>query len=211
MVNGAVIEQGTHDGLLNIEGGHYRNLVQAQSLRDDDPQNKKGLMVPSEDMTLGLTPSASARPSAEISKERISDAHAAPDPKHTVPDGFFKLFARILALNKDCLNLYILGGIASILSGCHYPAYGILYSQAITNFQFDPNSEASKDLFKRRANRTSMWLAVVALLVGLVNATQQATLLSAATNFAGKLRKMSFRALLKHDGGQLPVEDFANY
>jgi ATP-binding cassette subfamily B (MDR/TAP) protein 1 len=196
MFNGEIIEQGTHEGLFNVEGGHYRNLVLAQSLRDEDPKITRRSAAPTEYLA-SQAPHQKDEMSKAFSQTQVPLERA-------IPKSVLPLFGRLLALNRDCLKLYILGGVASILAGCHYPAYGILHAQAITNFQVDTDSPSSRALFRSKANRTSMWLAIVAVLLGIVIAIQQSTLLIAATSFADKLRRLTFRALLKHDGERLP-------
>lgn len=40
IAGGQVVERGTHDALMQIEGGHYRSLVRKQSMESGDAENK---------------------------------------------------------------------------------------------------------------------------------------------------------------------------
>ncbi|KIJ64522.1 hypothetical protein HYDPIDRAFT_89952 [Hydnomerulius pinastri MD-312] len=201
MGEGLVLEQGTHTELLADENGAYSRLVHAQKLRErGDGQDGESTAAASaddmekvaeEEVPLGrkntghsITSELAAKKTEERKKAEVNE------------DGYnlFYLFARIGALNREGLHRYAIGSIFAIMTGMVYPAFGIIYGQAISGF-----SEPDPSVRRYDGNRNALWFFVIAILSSLCIGFQNYYFASSAAILTSKLRSLSFKAILRQD------------
>ena len=144
---------------------------------------------------------------------------AALPPCQVWTDVFFS--SSPLRINKDAHHYYIMGFITSILGGCVYPAFGILYGGAINGFSLTSDKE-----IRDASYRSGLWFFIMAILAAACIAIQNHSLirasegesrsvhrrplqcvltlfclvcLSVSSALTAKVRSLSFRAILRSD------------
>ncbi len=137
MGDGLVVEHGTHQELLQREGGAYARLVQAQKLRESDrvatviadedtedeyDTSKAMEQVAREEVTLRRRYTDQSLTS-QISEQKKRDRDGGKEPEHSM----YYLFKRMGKINRSQWEKYFFGTIFCSMSGMVYPAYGIVY------------------------------------------------------------------------------------
>lgn len=142
MGDGQVLEHGTHAQLLADPEGPYARLVQAQKLREAehrgdsedegaDAKTKAGAMeaAAAQEQPLGRARSHSV--ASEILEQRRKEQGSVKERRYGTRD----MFKRMRTINREAVPLYITGFMAAACTGMVYPAFGIVYAQAIQDFQ----------------------------------------------------------------------------
>jgi ATP-binding cassette subfamily B (MDR/TAP) protein 1 len=143
---GEIVEQGTHNSLLEDKDGAYFTLVQNQQLQQKAAE-KAADESESESEDEGANPlqrhispelyrqhTHGNRSLASLALEqRRMDvaAYSAPYDKA----GFFPLFWRLLKVNRKHWKLYIPGVIGATAAGMVYPCISILFGKTISTFE----------------------------------------------------------------------------
>ena len=143
MGDGQVLEHGTHAQLLADPEGPYARLVQAQKLREAehrgdsedegaDAKAKAGAMeaAAAQEQPLGRARSSHSLAS-EILEQRRQEQGSVKQRRYGTRD----MFKRMRTINREAVPLYIIGFMAAACTGMVYPAFGIVYAQAIQDFQ----------------------------------------------------------------------------
>lgn len=212
MGGGEIIEQGTHNQLLEDEDGAYALLVANQKLSqkaaedagadvsDEDEEEEEAVAGPEsplhekadfDNLTRKLSRQITSRSVASARLEQKKAEREAEDAKK-VP--FMKLFFRLLKLNRDQWKLYAVGFTAAICSGMVYPALGILFGKAISHFELtDPNE------LKKALNNDALWYFIVAIIAAICIAFQMFGFSRSGWELVSLLRKLLFHAVLRHD------------
>jgi len=124
---GEVEEEGSHDSLMGIENGIYRNLVEIQEgtfLGDDEDDEKP------------RHKNETANVSSKVEK---SDAIGVSDVEGSKVTGAGEGFSwkRLLAINKPEIVQYLLGLGACVVLGFSMPGSGLLVSHIVTSMNTD--------------------------------------------------------------------------
>lgn len=213
MGEGEIIEQGTHYSLLADENGAYAKLVANQKLSqqaadhlpedveadviDEDevfvPGPASPLASPRDEKQLKLIRSTTGRSIAsQILEQQRLKREEIDKRRDKIP--FMKLFIRLLKLNKEYWPSYVLGTLGAIASGLVYPALAILFGKIINDFTIqDPQ------VLKRTLNHKALFYFIVAIIAAIVIWFQNTCFSRTGWELSAKLRKQSFRAVMRHD------------
>ncbi|KAI9462777.1 P-loop containing nucleoside triphosphate hydrolase protein [Lactarius psammicola] len=205
MGDGAVIEKGKHNELLSDEDGPYARLVAAQKLRE-------AREIGDEDVTAQVSGKSSVD-SADIEREALEEiplgrsnthrslASEILEQRKTLTAGqrekeysMFYLFRRMGAINKKEWKSYLIGTVFAIATGCVFPAFGIVWSQAVTGF-----SDSSPRERRHDGDRSALWSFIIAILAMISIGIQNYLFAHSAASLTSKLRSLSFRATLRQD------------
>lgn len=201
MGDGLVVEQGTHNELLQADGA-YARLVQAQKLREQRPvlpdddsatsvdEHKDMEKLAREEIPLGRKNTGRSLASDILEQKR----QAAAGEKEKRDLSLVTLFIRMGKLIRTQWKNYIFGAIFASLTGMVYPAFGIVYAKGITAFsQTDPHER------RVMGDRNALWFFIIAILSMFAIGFQNFLFASAAANLTSKLRSLSFKAILRQD------------
>ncbi|KIM25829.1 hypothetical protein M408DRAFT_73755, partial [Serendipita vermifera MAFF 305830] len=201
MGDGMVLEQGTHNQLLQNPEGAYSKLVQAQKLKErqhaDEDLDTSGHNTPAardvekaalDEKPLGRTDTSHSLAS-DILKQRGQTAEADKEKEY----GMLYIMKRMAYINRPTWPLYGLGFTAAAAGGMVYPCFGIVFSQAITAFQ------VTGDALRYQADRAALWLFLIAIGATIAINIQNSSFMRAAGHLSWRLRKRVFRAILRQD------------
>ncbi|GMK54477.1 hypothetical protein CspeluHIS016_0110630 [Cutaneotrichosporon spelunceum] len=214
MGGGEIIEQGTHNQLLDSENGAYALLVQNQKLSqkaaedagedvtDDEEEDvdeivspgsplseRDGFEPPTRKLSRQITGRSVASAALEQRRRAREDEEKA---SRKVP--FMKLFVRLLKLNRAQWKLYAMGFVGSICSGMVYPAMGILFGKAISHFELVDTKQLRSAL-----NDDALWYFVIAIVAGVFILIQITGFSRSGWELSSLLRTKLFQAVLRHD------------
>ncbi|KAJ6477368.1 P-loop containing nucleoside triphosphate hydrolase protein [Mycena vitilis] len=200
MGDGLVLEQGTHNELLNDENGAYARLVQAQKLRetqdrtaaeteaDAEEAAKDMEKALREEVPLGRKNSRQQSLASELIEKRLEERKS-DEEEYSI----FYLFKRMGRLNREDWRHYIFGAIFAIGTGCVFPAFGIVYAKGITGFSLEGHAR------RFAGDRNALWFFIIAILSTICIGFQNYLFSSSAAKLTMKLRSLSFRAILRQD------------
>ncbi|KAL1405645.1 GTPase-activating protein [Vanrija albida] len=204
MGGGEIIEQGTHNNLLEDEHGAYFKLVTNQKLQQeaadhmaqtyDDEGEEIVAQVPGSPVSekLSLHRHITGRSIAsQVLEQRRADREgfSAPYDKK----GFFPLFGRLLKLNKAHWRWYIGGVAGSVASGMVYPGMAILFGRTMADFELPPNEIRSV------LDRKALWFFIIAILAAVAMFFNYWCFSTTGWELATTLRKRLFAAVVRHD------------
>ncbi|KAG8874984.1 GTPase-activating protein [Tulasnella sp. 331] len=220
---GQIIEHGTHNELLNNENGAYSQLVSAQKLKGRDQKavdaeeaeaaadggKTAGQLMTEDEVQEALQQEQPQLERARTGSGRSLASEALEKKKRSDGGGQFGekeysmtyLFRRMGRINKVDRNLYIGGIAAAICGGMVYPAFGIVFGRAISDFSLQ-----DRHALREAGNRNALWLFLIAICSTIAIANQNYFFSRAAASLTRKLRALSFRAILRQDIGWFDEE-----
>ncbi|KAG1751165.1 P-loop containing nucleoside triphosphate hydrolase protein [Suillus lakei] len=202
MGDGLVLEQGTHNELLANESGAYSRLVQAQKLRE----SREGQKVEStaaaggeEDMekaVLEEIPLGRKNTNHSVTSDVVNKRNEEKVKAEINEDdyGLFYLFKRVGALHQEGLYRYAIGAFFAMCTGAVYPAFGIVYGQAISGFSAPTNAQRRHD-----GDLNALWFFIIAILSAISIGFQNYYFASSAAILTAKIRSICFKAILRQD------------
>ncbi|KAJ6559121.1 P-loop containing nucleoside triphosphate hydrolase protein [Mycena vulgaris] len=200
MGDGLVLEQGTHNDLLNNEAGAYSRLVQAQKLResqersdgaseDTDQEAEDMEKAVREEIPLGRKNTGQHSLASELIEKRLQEHQKDAEGEY----GLIYLFKRMGMLHRAGWNRYLFGSMCAVLTGCVYPAFGIVYAEGINGFSLEGHAR------RVAGDRNALWFFIIAIISTVTIGFQNYMFASAAATLSMKLRSLSFKAILRQD------------
>ncbi|KDR82180.1 hypothetical protein GALMADRAFT_240715 [Galerina marginata CBS 339.88] len=197
MGEGAVLESGTHDELLQLGGG-YAKLVEAQKLREgadlssDEPAEE---YIPLARKEIPLDRRYTNRSLAsEISEQKQMTPGA--DGRRREDDDYsmYYIFKRMAPLARSQWRDYCLATFFAIITGMIYPGFGVVFATGVNAFSMVDKAD-------RRAagDRTALWLFLIAIISTVTLGAQSYLFAKSAAHLTSKLRSLSFKAMLRQD------------
>ncbi|TIC63364.1 P-loop containing nucleoside triphosphate hydrolase protein [Wallemia mellicola] len=189
MKQGTIVEQGTHDDLIQIQDGIYAGLVAMQNL--DQDSSKPQMILPSQVLSKEDEKGSVSSDMKELVRkdgnEIILDTT---DKKY----GLFRIIMRLGKLNQNDWLIYIIAFIACAGSGMCYPVLSIIFGSAIEVFQADNDSDLRND-----GNRQALFFTAIAIVSFFTFGISNWGCMHTAANLSYKLRMASFENLLLKD------------
>ncbi|EEP75903.1 hypothetical protein UREG_00750 [Uncinocarpus reesii 1704] len=131
MSKGEVIEQGTHEELLETQGAYWK-LVNAQSLSTVADENTSDTENDSQDNQLADLEKAVTTKSV---RSNVDIEAPAENPDVARKMSLFQCLVRIFYEQRRHWVYFTLGGIASFCGGGAFPAQAVLFAKIVTIFQ----------------------------------------------------------------------------
>jgi len=136
---GKLVEEGTHDELLEIETGVYRGLVYAQQLAVDS----EGTEEVSEEAQLERVNTGNAK-QALVGETGSITSEADPEYKEK---GLVLSFGRLLYEQRSQWLLYSISAIGILVAGAVYPVQAFIFAKIIEVFTFTGDRLVSEGNF----------------------------------------------------------------
>jgi len=228
---GRVVELGTHDELMNIEGGLYRSLVERQHLSKRRKGEKKVKMPKvkrekKEDGTVTTTtssanvsassspelsrsPSPSSSPSLKKGKGSFSTSvlqltdEELEEEKRQVNKAAFKTMMRAFGVLKPNTHLVIFSSLGAIVNGAIMPIFALFMAEIMEVLMYDPANPGSVTESEHNAELRFWALLFLALgVVSVISNLLQFTCMNfAAERMTHYLRYESFKGMLRQEMG----------
>ncbi|THC93332.1 hypothetical protein EYZ11_007188 [Aspergillus tanneri] len=214
MSHGRIVEQGTHDDLLQKKGTYY-NLAEAQRIatKQESRNQDEDLILPGTDYDLwrpefnGNRYSSNKEdqgedPDFQVDKTR-SDRTAlrtavAKKGQEDVADNYtlFTLIRFVAGLNKKEWKYMVFGLLLSAVCGGGNPTQAVFFAKCITALSL-PLSESSE--IRRQANFWSLMYLMLAFVQLLALISQGIAFSYCAERLTHRVRDRAFRYILRQD------------
>ena len=202
----------------------YARLVEAQRLRDSTSKDApSGTETPAEptvdeapvspedaakhEVPLGRRTSSVASVTSEILKRKQGEQAAEQGREY----GMIYLFRRMGRINRSEWRSYAFGGLFALCVGAVYPAFGIVYGMcsasvalSLTNGRLAGHtisgfSQPNPADVRKAGDRNALWFFIIAILSTIAIAGQNYNFAHAAAVLTGRIRALSFKAMLRQD------------
>ncbi|KAJ5466700.1 ABC multidrug transporter mdr1 [Penicillium diatomitis] len=219
-VNGTIVEQGTHDDLIET-AGPYSKLVEAQRINEEkeaDALNEDILDDDSDDSSLnkqhlarvksvasGSTPVRDEEAEAmfpedihrENTRKSVSSmvlAKSGPEakPKYSL----WTLIKFIASFNKEEWKYLVVGLVFSCLAGGGQPTQAFLYAKAISSLSLPPSQWGK---LRSDANFWSLMFLVVGIVQFITFSINGIAFAYCSERLIHKARSKAFRSMLRQD------------
>ncbi|RYC61987.1 hypothetical protein CHU98_g4209 [Xylaria longipes] len=213
MSQGAIIEQGTHDELLQKQGAYY-NLVTAQNIaavqaptieeedeEDDDTRLIRKMSTsrsgagysedPDDNIAAKLKRSSTqASVSSRVLKTRKPDEEI----KYTT----WTLVKLIASFNRSEWKLLLWGLFWSIICGGGNPTQALFFAKQIVTLSV-PITDANRAQVKRDSDFWSLMYVILAFVILIAQIAQGVAFAKCSEVLIHRVRDRSFRAMLRQD------------
>ncbi|TXT05131.1 uncharacterized protein COLE_06451 [Cutaneotrichosporon oleaginosum] len=184
---GEIVEQGTHNSLLEDTNGAYYKLVQNQQLQQKATE-KAGDESNSESEDEGPNP---------------LQRHISPELYRQHTHGNRSLASRLLRVNREHWVWYIPGVLGATAAGMVYPAMSILFGKTIADF------ELPRETIRPVLDRKGLWFFIIAVLSGIAMFFNYWSFSRTGWELASTLRTRLFAAVTQHDVEWFDEEEHA--
>lgn len=137
--NGKLVEEGTHDELVQLEAGVYCGLVYAQQLAVDDEDDSDISEEPQLDRVNTLDAKHADVQEAESIKSEVDVEYK--------EKGLVLSFGRLLYEQRSQWLLYTISGIGILMAGAIYPLQAFIFAKIIEVFTFTGDQLVSRGNF----------------------------------------------------------------
>lgn len=221
MSEGRIVEQGTHDELLEKRGAYY-NLVEAQRIveekegqntaNDEDPDNiNLGLY---KTVSSGRSGAFEADPEDETIGNKLnrtttqkSVSSVALQNKAKQSDLQYSLWTLIKVVgsfNRSEIGLMLFGLFWSIIAGGGNPTQAVFFSKSVVALSLPPSMYGQ---LRKEANFWSLMYLMLALVQILAFACQGIAFAICSERLVHRARDQAFRAMLRQDVGFFDMEE----
>ncbi|KAF0561083.1 P-loop containing nucleoside triphosphate hydrolase protein [Gigaspora margarita] len=196
---GVIIESGTHNELMKKKG-FYSKLIAIQqiqlTLKVEENLNVMNSFL-KDDVTKSFTikdenhilSNESLLSSHFNQKSDVEMALEHNDYQNTT----WELFKKVSSISKPELLILYIGIIASIINGCIFPFFAIIYGNIIQAL-----SETG-DTLRHDATFWALMFLIIAVMTFFVNMIQNVTLGFSSEKLTERIRSMSFASILRQD------------
>jgi len=222
--NGKVVELGTHDELMAVEGSLYRTLVEKQQLaqekeqeeksqesKEDKKDKKKKKPSKKDDDTKASKTKSESEKDDDDKKEDKSSSVASTAPsdeeigqlKSRMNKATLKTMMRAFKLLGPNTHWVIIAVIGAIVNGIQMPCFSLIISEMMQVLLYDPANPG--DVTESEHDSDLTFWAVGFLVLGCIcivsNLMQYGGVHFASERLSHYLRYESFKAMLRQDMG----------
>ncbi|TMW59305.1 hypothetical protein Poli38472_004374 [Pythium oligandrum] len=193
--HGSIVELGTHDELMSIENGHYRQLVEAQNRGGDANEKEESI---EEDVSMqmervssirGTTRTSSRHSGKQVDLGTEDSENNADEDLPPVPA------SRIWKLSAPEWKFMVVGGLGAIINSAMFPAWGVLLTKIVVLF-FE---QRPRDDMIEHARYWSFAFVGLAAVFVLSSIGQHYGFAVVSQRLTMRVRVMTFQAMLRQD------------
>ncbi|XP_033149531.1 LOW QUALITY PROTEIN: multidrug resistance protein homolog 65 [Drosophila busckii] len=211
---GKVLEEGSHDDLMALEGAYY-NMVRAGDINMPDDLDKEENLEDTKRKSLALYEKSFETSPLNFEKnqknsvqfeEPISkpskDSNKLKESKQVEEKpNFFGTFMRIVRMSRPEWCYLILGSISSIAVGCIYPAFSIIFGEFYAAL-----AEQDEKVALSRTAVLSWACLGVAVITGIICFLQTYLFNYAGVWLTTRMRALTFKSMIKQEVGWFDEE-----
>eukprot|EP01135_Chromosphaera_perkinsii_P004635 Nk52_evm28s292 gene=Nk52_evmTU28s292 len=191
--DGIIKETGTHEELLNIQGGIYSLMVNNQLVKRNEAEAKKlEFKEALKKKKTSLTKDAhtfKTQTSIKVGEEGA----ASKDAKDKDVDLSAFSFKRLYEYNKPERMYILIGVVCALGTGCIMPAFAVIFSEMVNVLNKPADEVESDSVF------WSMMFLVIAVGASICYFVQVYFLTLAGAKLTSRLREMTFDTMIKMD------------
>ncbi|CAK4080802.1 unnamed protein product [Aphanomyces euteiches] len=201
LVQGAVVEMGTHDMPMAIPDGHYRTMVELQSgnAGDDDPVDVEGPVAPKKQVQAAIIKQIPGLDGAAVA------ATTTPSDDGETAEVEQYIVRRIFELSKPERTYFIAGLVAwiSLIVSQVISSMTKYYTLfvAATAHDGEGNPQHYLDEMYTNVSRISIGFGAVSVFMGIVWFVQIYSFRIIAEQLTARLRSLHFEAMCRQDMG----------
>lgn len=213
MGKGEILEQGSHNDLLNRPDGAYASLVEAQKISaaehddklydDETTDDETGPDQVKPEMPEGLDRTESKKSIASLVLGRKAENEAGKKHKRL---STLQCLYRLMRINKDYIyTMYLPAFLCSVASGAVYPAFSIIMGKALQDYSLCASTtggecpEPQRGIMRTDSDHNALYMFIISLLAAAAIVAQTGLLMLAASILLEKLRRMLLKAYLRAD------------
>ncbi|GAB1200587.1 GTPase-activating protein [Aspergillus pseudonomiae] len=218
LVDGRIVEQGTHDELVDRKGT-YNNLVEAQRIKEEkdaealDDEVEDDDELPKEQMSRIKTADSGSASFVDVGDEKVysgigrSATHksvssavlAKRNPEKTRKYSLWSLVKFIASFNRPELNYMLIGLTFAILAGGGQPTQAVLYAKAISSLSLGAAGPSAYGKLRHDANFWSLMFFVVGIAQFISLSINGAAFAVSSERLIRRARSQAFRTILRQD------------
>ncbi|CAG8727330.1 38074_t:CDS:2 [Gigaspora margarita] len=197
MNKGVIVEAGTHKELMDKKGSYFK-LVETQQIQQNFKNREEfnilnsSIIPPKDDVTTSFT--IKDNKDHQINNEQKADVEIGLKyTEHDYTFTFLELIKKVVINNGPEFLMLSIGIISSIINGCLYPVFAIIYANVIQAYS------KTGDTLRREAAFWALISFIFSILIFLVNVIQNVILGFLSENLTERIRSMSFASILRQD------------
>ncbi|KAE8351679.1 P-loop containing nucleoside triphosphate hydrolase protein [Aspergillus coremiiformis] len=218
LVDGKIVEQGTHDDLVDRKGT-YNNLVEAQRIKEEkdaeamDADAEDHDEFSKEQIFHVKTADSGSASAVDVEDEKVysgigrSATHKSissavlsrKSPEKTKKYSLWSLIKFIASFNRPELKYMIIGFIFSILSGGGQPTQAVLYAKAISSLSLGAAGPSMYGKLRHDADFWSLMFFVVGIAQFINLSINGAAFAICSERLIRRARSKAFRVILRQD------------
>ncbi|KAF0477233.1 multidrug resistance protein MDR [Gigaspora margarita] len=197
MNKGVIVEAGTHKELMDKKGSYFK-LVETQQIQQNFKNREEfnilnsSIIPPKDDVTTSFT--IKDNKDHQINNEQKADVEIGLKyTEHDYTFTFLELIKKVVINNGPDFLMLSIGIISSIINGCLYPVFAIIYANVIQAYS------KTGDTLRREAAFWALISFIFSILIFLVTVIQNVILGFLSENLTERIRSMSFASILRQD------------
>lgn len=220
MSEGRIVEQGTHDGLLERKAAYY-NLVEAQRIaaaaqeQENNQEEEENQEEASEEEAFEKQPSKIRSTTSEknlrlkLSRTATSKSVSSAALKDSLPEGkpkysLWTLIKVVASFNKNEWHLMVTGLIFSIIAGSGQPTQAVFFAKCIVALARPPSEYAE---LRSDINFWCLMYLMLAFVLLIGFGGQGLAFAYCSEKLVHRARDGAFRAMLRQDIGFFDREE----
>ena len=210
MSRGRIVEQGTHDVLIEQRGAYY-NFVEAQRIAaeteskdleeiavlDEKDQSLARVATQGEDTEAGPNDLKLGRTQTSKSKSSIALLNRKADVEHRY--SLWTLIKLVGSFNRQEWLYMTIGIICSVITGGGNPTQAVFFAKAVTALSLPTDTAASRHEIRHSANFWSWMYFMLAMVQFLAFIVQGYVFAICSERLVHRARAQAFRTMLRQD------------